>query len=124
MEQMETVEMKEVMVDEPYLERCPYCGGKAVYESSLEVVPIIDAETGAYIDAETYYSEFTGCNACGVGFWLEEDEPEGATIPTSDENKSRCSRCDVIHLIAQYPEAGGKLVSFLWSEDGRKGAER
>ena len=24
-------------------------------------------------------------------------------LPTSDDNKQRCSRCDVIHLIAQYP---------------------
>ena len=27
----------------------------------------------------------------------------GVWLPTSDENKKRCSRCDVIHLIAQYP---------------------
>lgn len=24
-------------------------------------------------------------------------------LPTNDDNKKRCSRCDVIHLIAQYP---------------------
>ena len=23
--------------------------------------------------------------------------------PTNDDNKKRCSRCDIIHLIAQYP---------------------
>ena len=27
----------------------------------------------------------------------------GRWVPTSDANKKRCSRCDVIHLIAQYP---------------------
>lgn len=27
----------------------------------------------------------------------------GRWLPTSDANKKRCSRCDVIHLIAQYP---------------------
>lgn len=27
----------------------------------------------------------------------------GEWLPTNDENKKRCSRCDVIHLIAQYP---------------------
>ena len=24
-------------------------------------------------------------------------------LPTSDDNKKRCSGCDIIHLIAQYP---------------------
>lgn len=27
----------------------------------------------------------------------------GEWLPTNDDNKKRCSRCDVIHLIAQYP---------------------
>ena len=27
----------------------------------------------------------------------------GRWMPTNDDNKKRCSRCDVIHLIAQYP---------------------
>jgi hypothetical protein len=27
----------------------------------------------------------------------------GEWIKTKDKNKKRCSRCDVIHLIAQYP---------------------
>lgn len=27
----------------------------------------------------------------------------GRWMPTSDDNKKRCSGCDVIHLIAQYP---------------------
>ena len=27
----------------------------------------------------------------------------GRWIPTNDDNKKRCSRCDIIHLIAQYP---------------------
>ena len=27
----------------------------------------------------------------------------GRWLPTSDENKKRCSVCDIIHLIAQYP---------------------
>lgn len=34
-----------------------------------------------------------------------EAEPvrQGKWLPTNDENKKRCSRCEVIHLIAQYP---------------------
>lgn len=27
----------------------------------------------------------------------------GKWLPTKDDNKKRCSHCDVIHLIAQYP---------------------
>lgn len=27
----------------------------------------------------------------------------GRCLPTNDDNKKRCSECDVIHLIAQYP---------------------
>lgn len=27
----------------------------------------------------------------------------GEWLPTNDDNKKLCSRCDVIHLIAQYP---------------------
>lgn len=27
----------------------------------------------------------------------------GQWLPTSDDNKKRCSRCDIVHLIAQYP---------------------
>ena len=33
----------------------------------------------------------------------------GEWLPTNDENKKRCSRCDVIHLIAQYPAVGANL---------------
>lgn len=29
--------------------------------------------------------------------------PHGRWLPTNDNDKKRCSRCDVIHLIAQYP---------------------
>lgn len=34
-----------------------------------------------------------------------EAEPlrHGKWLPTNDENKKQCSRCEVIHLIAQYP---------------------
>lgn len=58
----------------------PFCGGEAIYKSWVDVVPVIDTESGAYIDADTTYLEFTGCEPCGIGFWLEEDGPEGATI--------------------------------------------
>lgn len=27
----------------------------------------------------------------------------GRWLPTNDDNKKKCSQCDVIHLIAQYP---------------------
>ncbi len=33
----------------------------------------------------------------------EDCRPRGQWLPTNDDNKKRCSRCDVIHLIAQYP---------------------
>ena len=31
------------------------------------------------------------------------EQKHGQWLPTNDDNKKRCSRCDVIHLIAQYP---------------------
>ena len=34
-------------------------------------------------------------------------QKQGVWLPTNDNNKKRCSRCDVIHLIAQYPR--GKI---------------
>lgn len=27
----------------------------------------------------------------------------GKWVPTNDKNKKKCSRCEVVHLIAQYP---------------------
>lgn len=61
------------------LKPCPFCGGKAVYESEVEVIPIQD-ENGAYIDADTYYHEKTGCLSCDIWFFINEDEKEETTI--------------------------------------------
>lgn len=62
-----------------YIARCPFCGGEAIHRSEVQVEPILD-ENGAYIDADTYYFEMTGCPACNIFFDIEEDESEGTTI--------------------------------------------
>lgn len=62
------------------IERCPFCGGIGIHENELHVIPILD-ENGAYIDGETIYCEFTGCEECGIGFYSQDDnEEEGITI--------------------------------------------
>ena len=63
----------------PELKRCPFCGGIAIYQSSLHVEPI-RVENGAYIDADTYYWEYVECSGCGVQIQLQEDEPKETTI--------------------------------------------
>lgn len=62
------------------LRECPFCGGAGSTKSGVRVEPIIDPETGAYIDADTYYYEQTGCPACDIWFFIEEDESEDTTI--------------------------------------------
>lgn len=65
------------------------------------------------IDELTDVIERYGCEWC-VGFSYgqdiqkeyEEDTTSKSTatwLPTNDDNKKRCSNCDIIHLIAQYP---------------------
>lgn len=53
-----------------------------------------------------------GWNACNSEYYslitdsaaLEAEPVRHARwLPTNDDNKKLCSRCDVIHLIAQYP---------------------
>ena len=61
------------------LDNCPFCGGKAVYESKLEVISILD-EYGAYIDADTYYYENAGCPSCDIWFSISADGEEETTI--------------------------------------------
>lgn len=61
------------------LKTCPFCGGEAMYKSWIDIVPILD-ENGAYVDADTNYYEKTGCQACDIWFWAEEDDPEDITI--------------------------------------------
>lgn len=61
------------------LELCPFCGGKAIYESEVEVIKIQD-KTGTCIDAETFYHEKTGCPVCDIWFFINEDEVEKTTI--------------------------------------------
>lgn len=72
-----------------------------------------------YIDAELLESKYReGTDPQGpyseIAYLLPEDvesiptadvEPvrHGRWIATNDENKKRCSECDIIHLIAQYP---------------------
>jgi len=58
---------------------CPFCSGKAVTGNKLDVEPIID-QNGAYVDANTYYYEWTGCPKCDIWFNIGEDEPEGSTV--------------------------------------------
>lgn len=36
------------------LQPCPFCGGKAKYESALNIIPLID-ENGAYVDYDRCY---------------------------------------------------------------------
>lgn len=36
----------------------------------------------------------------------------GEWLPTNDKNKKRCSRCDVIHLIAQYPHGDANYCPY------------
>lgn len=62
------------------LKTCPFCGGVAITKSGVHVEPIIDPDTGAYIDANTYYYEQTGCPDCEIWFFIEEDESEDTTI--------------------------------------------
>lgn len=62
------------------LKPCPFCGGEARTRSRVHVEPVIDQETGAYIDADTYYYELTGCPDCDIWFFIEEYESEGTTI--------------------------------------------
>lgn len=62
------------------LRRCPFCGGEAKTISEVHVDPVIDPETGAYIDADAFYQEQTGCPTCDIWFFIDEDEPEDATI--------------------------------------------
>lgn len=64
----------------PELIPCPFCGGKAEYHSEVHVEPVIDPATGAYIDADTFYFERTGCLACDIWFHTCDDDMEGATI--------------------------------------------
>ena len=62
------------------LKACPFCGGEAKFESKVAVYPIQD-ENGAYIDADIVYFECTGCPACDIWFYSDDDdEPEEITI--------------------------------------------
>ena len=67
------------IISDPLLEPCPFCGGKATYNSEVHIEPVID-ENGAYVDADTFYFESTGCPACHIYFNNTDDEPEGSTI--------------------------------------------
>ena len=61
------------------LSPCPFCGGEAKFDCSLEVDPVID-ENGAYIDADVWYWECITCTECGVKIELDEEEPEETTV--------------------------------------------
>ena len=72
--------MNEKAIAVPVLLPCPFCGGKAIHKSEVHINPVID-KNGAYVDADTYYFEETGCPACNMFFFIErDDEPEEITI--------------------------------------------
>ena len=73
--------------------RCPFCGGEARTWNEVHVEPVIDPETGAYIDADTYYHEQTGCPACDIWFFIGEDETEDSTIKKWNRRVSDGSLC-------------------------------
>jgi hypothetical protein len=63
----------EVMTMEIELKPCPFCGGEAKYESSLNVTPLQD-ENVAYVDYdEMYYLERTYCTECGAEIISESE---------------------------------------------------
>lgn len=71
------------------LKPCPFCGGKAETHDKMDVVPII-GQNGAYVDADLYYYEWTGCPKCNIWFNLGEDEPEGLTLEKWNRRARRC----------------------------------
>ena len=80
-------------MDEIKLEPCPFCGGEAKTESSVDVIPAYD-EYGAYVDyKEIIYREQTGCPACDIWFYnIEEDEPDGITIERWNRRETNARR--------------------------------
>lgn len=73
------------------LKPCPFCGGEAKYENSMEMNPVID-ESGAYVDADFVYWETVYCTKCKVQIFSgDNDEDEGYAIElwnrrANDEN--------------------------------------
>lgn len=63
------------------LNRVRSCGGKAKYESTINVIPLID-ENGAYVDYDRIdYWERVYCTECGAEInSISEDEEEEITI--------------------------------------------
>ena len=63
-------------------------------------------------------------NTIACDDWLSKDKyvpvVHGEWLPTNDENKKRCSRCDVIHLIAQYPAVGANLCPACGAKMGEE----
>ena len=63
----------------PKIEKCPFCGGRGMLCDDGGQEPVIDSETGAYIDMEfwegsTFWIECEGCG-CLLG---GEETPEQA----------------------------------------------
>lgn len=63
------------MVIDVYLKPCPFCGGRAEYEATLNIIPIQD-EGGAYVDADMLYWEKVHCTQCGVEIVSDSDDEE------------------------------------------------
>ncbi len=62
------------------LKPCPFCGGKAEYETSLNVSPLID-NNGAYVDYDDMsYWERVYCKECGAEISIADDEKDEITI--------------------------------------------
>lgn len=97
---------------EPNLKECPFCGGKAKYESSLTVTSLQD-ENRAYVDYdEMYYWERTYCTECGAEISSEsEDEEEEITIAKwnnrADDTIQRKISCD-----ERMPDSDGTYIVF------------
>lgn len=80
------------------LKACPFCGGEAEYETSLNVSPLID-NNGAYVDYDDMsYWERVYCKECGVEISIADDEKDEITIEKWNK------RTDVKHGNWDYSE--------------------
>ena len=70
-----------IVDDIPELKCCPFCGGKAKYENYFNISPVIEGDSGAYVDADLDYYETVYCVKCGAQIFDHDDNhEEGYTI--------------------------------------------
>ena len=67
---------------------------KAINMETCEVTIMFEKENKALEDAVTRIKQLPSA---------QPEQKKGKWLSTSDNNKKRCSECDVITLIAQYP---------------------